>query len=143
MTDEEPLTPNHFLMRRRHFCLKPLANNRTRFSIKDFKESQTLLDHYWSRLLKEFVPELNRRTKWQQAKAELKEDDVIWLYKDFTPRGIWPIGRIVKAHVSRDGVARSFDIKTSTGMVQRPAVRLGKVFETDNDSSSSLAAEGE
>ena len=130
-------------MGRRHFCLKPLANNRTRFSIKDFKESQTLLDHYWSRLLKEFVPELNRRTKWQQANAELKKDDVVWLYKDFTPRGIWPIGRIVKAHVSRDGVARSFDIKTSTGMVQRPAVRFGKVFETDNDSSSSLAAEGE
>ena len=143
LTDEEPLTPNHFLMRRRHFCLKPLGNNRTRFSIKDFKESQTLLDHYWSRLLKEFVPELNRRTKWQQANAELKEDDVVWLYKDFTPRGIWPIGRIVKAHVSRDGVARSFDIKTSTGMVLRPAVRLGKVFETDNDSSSSLAAEDE
>ena len=67
----------------------------------------------------------------------------IWLYKDFTPRGIWPIGRIVKAHVSRDGVARSFDIKTSTGIVQRPAVRLGKVFETDDDASSSLAAEGE
>ena len=58
-------------------------------------------------------------------------------------RGIWPIGRIVKAHVSRDGVARNFDIKTSTGMVQRPAVRLGKVFETYNDSSSSLATECE
>ena len=128
LIDEEPLTPNHFLMRRRHFCLKLLANNRTRFSIKDFRESQTLLDHYWSRLLKEFVPELNRRTKWQQANAQLKEDDVVWLYKDFTPRGIWPIGRMVKAHVSRDGVKRSFDIKTNTGMVQRPAVRLCKVF---------------
>ncbi|XP_075265266.1 uncharacterized protein LOC142357598 [Convolutriloba macropyga] len=89
----------------------------------------------WERLI--------QRTKWQQANAELKEDDVVWLYKDFTPRGNWLIGRIVKAHLSRDGVARSFDIKTSTGMVQRPAVRLGKVFETDNDSSSSLAAEGE
>ena len=130
-------------MRRRHFCLKPLANKRPKFSIRDFKESQTLLDHYWSRLLKEFVPELNRRTIWQQANAELKEDYVVWLYKDFTPRGIWPIGRIVKAHVSRDGVARKFDIKTSTGIVQRTAVRLGKVFETDDDSSFSLAAESE
>ena len=54
LINEEPLTPNHFLMTRRHFCPKPLANNRTGFSIKDFKESQTLLDHYWSRLLKEF-----------------------------------------------------------------------------------------
>ena len=143
LIEEEPLTPNHFLMRRGHFCLKPLANSRTRFSIKDFKESQTLFEHYWSRLLKGFVPELNRRTKCQQANTELKESDVVWLYKYFTPRGIGPIGRIVKAHVSRDGVARSFDIKTSTGMVKRPAVGLGKVFETDNKSSSSLAAEVE
>ncbi|XP_075250926.1 uncharacterized protein LOC142343123 [Convolutriloba macropyga] len=122
LIEEEPLTPNHFLMRRHHFCLKPLANNRTRFSIRDFKESQTLSDHYWSRLLKEFVPELNRRRRWQHANAELKEDDVVWLYKDSTPRGIWPNGRIFMAHVSRDGVARSFDIKTSTAIDQRPGV---------------------
>ena len=25
LIDEEPLTPNHFLMKRRHFCLKPLS----------------------------------------------------------------------------------------------------------------------
>ena len=61
LIDDESLTLTHFLLRRRHFCLKPLANNRTGFSIGDFRESQTQLDHYWSRLLKEFVPELNRR----------------------------------------------------------------------------------
>ena len=143
LIDEEPITPNLSLRRRRHFCLKPLANSRTRFSIKDFKGSQTLLDHYRSRLLKKFVPEFSRRTKWQQANAELKKNEVVWLYKYFTPRGICPIGWIVKEHVSRDGVARSFDIKTGTGIVQRHAVRLGKVCETDNDSSSLLAAEGE
>ena len=77
LIDGEPLTPNHFLMRRRHFCLKPLANNRTRFSIKNFRRSQTLLDLYWSRLVKELVPEFNRQTKWQQANAELTENDVV------------------------------------------------------------------
>ena len=78
-------------MKRRHFWLKPQANSRNRFSNKDFKESQTLFDQYWSRLLKEFVPELNRRTKWQQANAELKENDIVWIYRNFTPRRIWPI----------------------------------------------------
>ena len=52
LIDEEPLTPNRFLMRRRHFCLKSPANSRTRFSIKGFKESQIQLDHYWSLLPK-------------------------------------------------------------------------------------------
>ena len=66
ISDEGPLTPNHFLLRRPHKCLKPLVNSNQRFSTKDFKLTRTLLDHYWSRLLKEHIPELNKRTKWQR-----------------------------------------------------------------------------
>ena len=128
ISDEGPLTPNHFLLRRPHMCLKPLVNSNQRFSTKDFKFTQTLLDHYWSRLLKEYVPELNKRTKWQKSNDELDEGDNVWVLKDFTPRGIWPLGRIVKAHRGSDGIARSFDIQTSTGMVQRSAVTLSRVF---------------
>ena len=125
---EGPLTPNHFLLRRPHMCLKPLVNSNHRFSTKDFKLTQTLLDHYWSRLLKEYIPELNKRTKWQRSNDELDESDIVWVLKDFTPRGIWPLGKILKAHRGSDGIARRFDIQTSTGMVQRPAVTLSRVF---------------
>ncbi|XP_075243752.1 uncharacterized protein LOC142338004 [Convolutriloba macropyga] len=128
ISDEGPLTPNHFLLRRPHMCLKLLVNNNQRFSTKDFKLTQTLLDHYWSRLLKEYILELNKRTKWQRSNDELDEGDIVWVLKDFTPRGIWPLGKIVKAHRGSDGIARSFDIQTSTGMVQRPAVTLSRVF---------------
>ncbi|XP_075248452.1 uncharacterized protein LOC142341409 [Convolutriloba macropyga] len=105
--DEGPLTPNHFLLRRPHICLKLLVNSNQRFSTKDFKLTQTLLDHYCGRLLKEYVPELNKRTKWQRSNAELDEGDIVWVLKDFTPRDIWPLGRIVKAHRGSDGIARS------------------------------------
>ena len=97
ISDEVPLTPNHFLLRRPHMCLKPLVNSNQRFSTKDFKLTQTLLDHYWNRLLKEYVPELNKRVKWQKSNEELDDGDVVWVLKNFTPRGIWPLGRIVKA----------------------------------------------
>ena len=128
ISDEGPFTPNHFLLRRPNICLKPLVNSNQRFSTKDFRLTQTLLDHYWSRLLKEYVPELNKRTKWQSSNDELNESDIVWVLKDFTPRGIWPLGKIVKAHRGSDGIARSFDIQTSTGMVQRPAVTLSRVL---------------
>ena len=128
ISDEGPLTPNHFLLRQPHMCLKPLVNSNQRFSTKDFKLTQTLLDHYWSRLLKEYVPELNKRTKWQRSHDELDEGDIVWVLKEFTPRGIWPLGKIVKAHRGSDGIAMSFDIQTATGMVQRPAVTLSRVF---------------
>ena len=129
ISDEGPLTPNHFLLRRPYMCLKPLVNSSQRFSTKDFKLTQTLLDHYWSRLLKEYIPELNKRTKWQRSNDEqLDEGDIVWVLKDFTLRGIWPLGRIAKAHRASVGIARSFDIQTSTEMVQRPAVTLSRVF---------------
>ena len=110
---EGPLTPNHFFLRRRHRCLKPLVNSNQRFSTEGFKLTQTVLDHYWSRLLKEYVPELNKRVKWQKTNEELVEGDIVWVLKDFTPRGIWPLGKIVKAHRGSDGTARSFDIQTA------------------------------
>ncbi|XP_075259131.1 uncharacterized protein LOC142350984 [Convolutriloba macropyga] len=128
ISDEGPLTPNHFLLRRPHMCLRPLVNSNQRFSTKDFKLTQTLLDHYWSRLLKEYISELNKRMKWQRSNDELDEGDILWVLKDFTPRGILPLGKIVKAHRGSDGIARSSDIQTSTGMVQRPAVALSRVF---------------
>ena len=77
ISDEGPLTPNHFLRRRTHMCLKPLVENNRRFSIKEFKLTQALLDHYWSRLLKEYVPELIKRTKWKKSNEELDEGDIV------------------------------------------------------------------
>ncbi|XP_075254526.1 uncharacterized protein LOC142345944 [Convolutriloba macropyga] len=113
--------------------LKPLVNSNQRFFTKDFKLTQTLLDHYWSRLLKEYVLELNKRTKWQRSNFELDEGDIVWVLKNFTPRGIWPLGKIVKAHRVSDGRARSSDIQTSTGMVQSQAVTLSRVFPQLSD----------
>ena len=107
ISDEGPLTPNHFRLRRPHMCLKPLANSNQRFSTKDFKLTQTLLDHYWNRLMKEYIPELNKRTKWQRSNDELDEGDIVWVLKDFTPRGIWPLRKIVRAHRSSDGIAEA------------------------------------
>ena len=101
ISNEGPLTPNHFLLRRPHMCLKPLLNSNQRFSTKDFKLTQTLLDHYRNRLLKEYVPELNKRVKLQKSNEELAEGDIVWVLKDFTPRGIWLLGKIVKAHKFR------------------------------------------
>ena len=56
ISDERPLTPNHFLLRRPQMCLKHLVYSNQWFSDKYFKLTQTLFDHYWSRLLKEYVP---------------------------------------------------------------------------------------
>ena len=74
---EGSLTPNHFLLRRPQMCLKTLVNSNQWFSAKAFKLKQTPLDHYWSTLLKEYAPELNKRTKWQKSPDELDGGEIV------------------------------------------------------------------
>ena len=75
---------------------------------------------------------LSSTKEWQKSNEELDEGDIVWVLKDFTPTGIWPLGKIVKAHRGSDGIARSFDIQTATGMVQRPAVTLSLLPQSSN-----------
>ncbi|XP_075253255.1 uncharacterized protein LOC142345059 [Convolutriloba macropyga] len=126
--DEEALTPNHFLLRRPYSPLAPLTSTSRTFSKKEFSYTQTLLDHFWKRLQKEYTSDLISRPKWRTESEQLKEGDLVWLLHEFTPRGIWPMGRIAKCHNGLDGRARSFEIKTSAGVLNRPAVKLAKVL---------------
>ena len=124
--DEEALTPNHFLLRRPYSRFAPLASTSRTFSKKEFSYTQTILDQFWKRLQKEYTSDLISRPKWRTESEELKEGDLVWLLHEFTPRGIRPFGRIAKCHNGMDERARSFEIKTSIGVLKRPAVKLAK-----------------
>ena len=126
--NEEALTPNYFLLGRPYSPFAPLTSTSRTFSKKEFSYSQTLLDHFWKRLQKEYTSDLISRSKWRTESEQLKEGDLVWLLHEFTPRGIWPMARIAKCHNGLDGRARSFKIKTSTGVLNRSAVKLAKVL---------------
>ena len=59
--DEEALTPNRFLLRRPYSPLAPLTSTNRTFSKKEFSYSQTLLDHFWKLLQKEYISDLISR----------------------------------------------------------------------------------
>ena len=122
ISDEEPLSLYRFLLGRLQICLKPLVNNNQRFFTKDVKLTQTVVDHYCSRLVTDYVIEFNKRTECQNSKDELDEGYIVWVLKEFTSRGVWLQGKIVKAHRGAKGIARSFDMQTATRIIQGPAV---------------------
>ena len=53
--------------------------------------------------MKEVVPEMNRRRKWQQARPDMKVDNVVLVVKQDAPRGDWPIGKIAEIFPGGDG----------------------------------------
>ena len=107
-------------------CLRPFISNNNRFATTHFKFQQKLIDHYWSRLLRKYVPDLNNRRNWQKSNEEPDESNIV--LKNVAARVFWPLGKIFEAQGGADGVTVSFDIQIAKWTVQRPAVTLSWVF---------------
>ena len=128
--NEEPLTPNHFLIQRPYSSLPPgNFGDQQPASFKNWKHVQQLMNHVWRRLIKEYLPTLLKRRKWtDNNQPPVKVGDVVWVLKDLTPRGIWPLGRVVETSPGRDGEVRVAKVKTAYGCFVRPVAGLARVF---------------
>ena len=87
----------------------------------------------------EYVQTLNWRSKWQTpAEQHLKTVDLVWIVKETNPRGYYSIARIVQLRYGSDSVARSAVLRTSTGSLVRPLVKLEPVFPTSSTGPEEL-----
>ena len=113
--NEEPINTNHFLMQRPYNSLPPGDFSSTMpASFKSWKNVQQLLNHVWRRLVKEYhLPNLTKRFKWSKQSESLSVQGLVWILKDLTLRGIWPLGRIVEASPGKDGSVRVVKVKTA------------------------------
>jgi len=124
-TDTVPLTPNHFLHGQLGGRFAPDSVDTTAFNPrKRWRRVQELVRHFWHRWLREWLPSLNSRRKWLRDRENLKEGDVVILMSSDTPRGKWPLGRIVKTHPGADGQVRVADVQVGKKTVTRPVVKL-------------------
>ena len=132
--DMEPLTPNHFLLGRSSPNLPPgLFTPRHITNKKTWKQAQLLAQHFWNRYLREYLPTLTKRTKWTKPIDNLETGDLVWILEDLTPRGLWPLGRVLRTFPGSDGVVRSCELKTSRGIIQRPVIKLSRVLAASTD----------
>ena len=59
--------------------------------------------HYWHYWIREWLPSFSARKKWQQPKQDLHERDVVLVLSPGTPRGPWPLARILEVYPGKDG----------------------------------------
>ena len=123
--DPVPLTPNHFLFGQMGGKFAPEIVDSSQFDIrKRWRRVQELMRHFWQRWIKEWLPSLNSRKKWNSSNINHKEGDVVLVLSPDTPRGKWPLGRIVKTYPGPDGVVRVVDVKIGKNTFKRPVVKL-------------------
>ena len=123
--DMEPLTPANFLYNQcttlilRH----DLESQHTSLK-KRWLHCQNVVSRIWQRWQKEYLPTLQQRSKWNEKKRNILQEDIVLVMDAKQPRGQWLLGRIVGVNGDDKGIVRSAEVKTMHGVHRRPITKL-------------------
>ena len=130
--DVIPLSPNHFLIGRMGGeCAPDLTFDAHSTYNQRWRRVQGLITEVWIRWMKEFVPGLSARKRWHQEQKNFQVGDVVLLVSADTPRGSWPLGKIVQVFPGNDGKIRVVDVKVGNKTLRRPIVKLVLLQSSD------------
>ena len=123
--DVSVLTPNHLLLLRSNSCFPPgVFSKADSYSKKRWRQVQYLADVFWRRWLKEYLPNLQIRQKWNKECRNFKKDDIVLVMDETMPRGTWPLGRVMEVKMGRDGLVRTVLVKTMKSQLVRPISKI-------------------
>lgn len=124
-SDLTALTPFHFLIGRSLSVLPhPPLTDCSPTHLPRYKRVELLRQHFWTRFYKEYISQLQIRTKWKKSSGQLTEGTLVVVKDDALPPARWVLGRVTQLHPGPDGVTRVADIQTSTGTIRRAFNRI-------------------
>ena len=121
--DLEALTPAHFL-RGGPLLFAPEMPIDDLSLINRWEKIKARHHTFTKRWKTEYIQELHKRYKWQYPKRNIQENDLVLVKDDLLPPNDWKMGRVVKVHEGHDQHVRVVDVKTTTGIISRPIVKL-------------------
>ena len=125
LQDLEPLTPNHFLHGQLGGQFAPQVVDEVAFNPRRrWRRVQELVHNFSRRWIREWLPSLNIRKKWLLEKTNLEPGQVVLVMSDDTPRGQWPLGRLMRVYPGADGRVRVVDVTVNGKTYRRPVVKL-------------------
>ena len=128
--DLEPLTPNHILLMKGKPSVPPgLFEQHDLYVRRRWRQVQYISDLFWKRWIREYLPLLQERQKWNQRREHLKPGDIVIIMDPTAPRGSWPLGRVLEAFHDNRGLARSVCLQTKTSIIEWPVTKLCLMYE--------------
>ena len=131
--DFAALTPNPLLLQRATQLPPGVFVSEDKFSRRQWRKVQFLVDHYWKRWIREYLPALQRRPKWVKSIKNVQAGDLVLIAEDNVVRNKWPLGRVVEVFTGQDGGVRSARIKTANGVFHRPITKICPLEEARDD----------
>lgn len=123
--DLNALTPGHFLTGGP--ILTPAEPKLTDYPtnrLKRWQIVQAFTQHIWRRWQKEYLYTLQQRSKWDKMQENLKVNSLVIVHDWNTPPLQWKLARITSVIPGPDGVVRVVHLKTASGNISRPAVKV-------------------
>lgn len=125
------ITPNDILIGRTNGEQSEFQiDDQDMFTRKVWKYSQIYADRFWKRWVKEYRPEILKRTNWydDRNEHEFKVGDVVILVDESLRRGRWPKGKIEQIYPnSKDNKVRNVDVRTADGVYKRQISKLALI----------------
>ena len=123
--NDNPLTPNHFLHGQAGGIFAPDTVDSSDFHPrKRWRRLQELMRHFWRRWMRELLPSLNTRKKWNKVQQDVSVNDVVIMVSPESPRGQWPLGIIENIYPGSDGHVRVVDVRVGKSSYTRPVNKI-------------------
>lgn len=124
--DLEALTPGHFIIGEpmtaipeANFCDMPTSH------LSRYMHIKRLHQHIWKRWQKDYLNNLQQRTKWRtNPDSGSLRGALVLLKEESTPPMVWPLGRIQDIHPGSDNIVRVVTVRTKNGVVKRAMTKV-------------------
>ncbi|XP_055590478.1 uncharacterized protein LOC129742585 [Uranotaenia lowii] len=125
---QEALTPNHFILLSSNGVSqtpKPLSDDSSAHR-NNWNLLNGMVDHFWRRWIREYLPTIARRTKWFSDVKPIEQGDLVIIVNEAERNG-WMRGRILNFIEAKDGRRRQAVVQTAHGVLRRPVAKLARL----------------
>ena len=127
----KPLSPSDLLTKKSKVVQPPPGSFTSAdvYSRKYWRRVQHIINEFWVRWRKEYLLQLQQRSKWQDKKRNLVVGDVVIVNTE-VPRNEWPLGLIKTVFPDENGNVRKVEIRLANGDVMlRPISKVVLLVE--------------
>lgn len=124
------LTPGHFLTGSPMLTL-PLSNYEDERNLnlrQRWQLTEHMMQRFWKLWSNDYLTQLQARSKWQKPTKNMAIGDIVLVKENNLPPGKWAMGRVIDVHPGEDGHVRVTTVKTQSGVIKRPIVKLSKLL---------------
>lgn len=110
-------------------------------TLSRWQHQQKIKQHFWTRWQKEYLHQLQMRTKWYHDSSKIVPGMMVLIMDEQNPPLKWSLGRILAIHPGTDGVIRVAFVKTTNGVYKR-AIRKLCALPMDGGSEEEAKTQG-